>query len=206
MEKLDLRKQLKHLYNPSKKSFQLVDVPAMNFTMIDGRGDPNTSEAFMAATQALYAVSYTLKFEFKKNHGVDYPVMPLEGLWWADDMEVFRMEKRDDWNWTLMMMQPQVVKRSHVKAAVDQAAKKDLPALADMRFEPYREGMSAQIMYLGPYADEGPTIRRMHAFIEESGYAPRGKHHEIYMGDPRRSAPEKLKTVLRQPVEPGSTR
>lgn len=200
MEKLDLRKQLKHLYNPPKKYFQLVDVPAMNFVMIDGQGDPNTSEAFQTATQALYSVSYTLKFEFKKNHAVDYPVMPLEGLWWADDMQIFRMERRSDWKWTLMIMQPEVVKHSHFKAALEQAAKKDIPGLPDLRFERFREGLSAQIMYLGAYADEGPTIDRMHAFIDESGCAPDGKHHEIYLGDPRRSAPEKLKTVLRQPV------
>jgi hypothetical protein len=201
MEKLDLRKQLKHLYNPSKRDFQLIDIPAMNFVMIDGQGDPNTSESFQTASQALYSVSYTLKFEFKKNQGVDYPVMPLEGLWWADDMEVFRMERRSDWKWTLMIMQPDVVKRSHFKTALQQAAKKDIPALADLRFERFREGLSAQIMYLGAYADEGPTISRMHAFIEESGCKPEGKHHEIYLGDPRRSAPEKLKTVLRQPVK-----
>jgi len=168
MEKLDLRKQLKHLYNPSKKAFQLVDVPAMNFVMIDGQGDPNNSESFVEATQALYAVSYTLKFEFKKNHSVDYPVMALEGLWWADDMEVFRMERRSDWKWTLMMMQPDVVKPTHFRAARDQAmAKKDLAALNALRFERFREGLSAQIMYLGPYANEGPTITRMHEFIEE---------------------------------------
>lgn len=201
MEKLDLRKQLKHLYNPSKKDFVLIDVPAMNFIMIDGQGDPNTSESFRTASQALYSVSYTLKFEFKKNRGVDYPVMPLEGLWWADDMEVFQMKHRSDWKWTLMIMQPDVVKRSHFKVALQQAAKKDTPALEDLRFERFREGMSAQIMYLGAYADEGPTISRMHTFIEESGCTPEGRHHEIYLGDPRRSAPEKLKTVLRQPVK-----
>lgn len=207
MEKLDLRKQLKHLYNPSKKEFQLIDVPEMQFVMIDGQGDPNTSESFQTAMQALYSVAYTLKFAFKKDKGVDYPVMPLEGLWWADDMQVFRMEKRSDWRWTLMVMQPDVVKKADVKAAVEQAAaKRELPALSELRFERFREGMSAQIMYLGPYADEGPTITRMHEFIQETGYAPHGKHHEIYLGDPRRSAPEKLKTVLRQPVKRSSSR
>lgn len=207
MEKLDLKKQLKHLYNPPKAAFQLVDVPPMNFVMIDGRGDPNSSETFAAAMQALYSVAYTLKFDFKKTQAVDYPVMPLEGLWWADDMEVFRMEKRTDWKWTLMIMQPDVVKPAHFKAGRDQAmAKKELAALSELRFERYHESLSAQIMYLGSYADEGPTIARMHEFIEESGCTLAGKHHEIYLGDPRRSAPEKLKTVLRQPVKRKSQR
>jgi len=202
MEKLDLRKQLKHLYNPSKKEFELTDVPAMKFVMIDGQGDPNTSEKFQSAMQALYSVVYTLKFEFKKNQGIDYPVMPLEGLWWADDMEVFKIEKKADWKWTLMIMQPDVVSEKHFRSACEQAAaKKDLPELSSLRFEHFREGMSAQILYLGPYSDEGPTITRMHEFIHESGHMLHGKHHEVYLGDPRRSAPEKLKTVLRQPVK-----
>ena len=202
MEKLDLRKELKHLYNPSAKAFQLIDVPSLQFVMIDGQGDPNTAESFRLAMQALYTVSYTLKFDLKKNHGVDYPVMPLEGLWWADDMELFSQEKKGEWKWTLMIMHPDVVTKKLFKSAVEQvAAKKGLPALGGLRLERLREGKSAQILYLGPYADEGPTIARMHAFIRESGYMPEGKHHEIYLGDPRRSAPEKLKTVIRQPVK-----
>ena len=202
MEKLDLRKELKHLYNPSAKAFQLIDVPSMQFVMIDGEGDPNTAESFRLAMEALYTVSYTLKFGLKKNQGVDYPVMPLEGLWWADDMELFSQEKKAEWKWTLMIMHPDVVSKKLFKSAVEQVeAKKGLPALGGLRLERFREGKSAQILYLGPYADEGPTIVRMHAFIRESGYMPEGKHHEIYLGDPRRSAPEKLKTVIRQPVK-----
>ena len=202
MEKLDLRKELKHLYNPSAKAFQLIDVPSMQFVMIDGEGDPNTAESFRSAMEALYTVSYTLKFDLKKNHAVDYPVMPLEGLWWADDMELFSQQKKAEWKWTLMIMHPDVVSKKLFKSAVEQVeAKKGLPALGGLRFERFREGKSAQILYLGPYADEGPTITRMHAFIRESGYVPEGKHHEIYLGDPRRSAPEKLKTVIRQPVK-----
>jgi len=202
MEKLDLRKELKHLYNPSAKAFQLIDVPSMQFVMIDGEGDPNTAESFRLAMEALYTVSYTLKFGLKKNQGVDYPVMPLEGLWWADDMELFSQGKKAEWKWTLMIMHPDVVSKKLFKSAVEQVeAKKGLPALGDLRLERLREGKSAQILYLGPYADEGPTIVRMHAFIRESGYMPEGKHHEIYLGDPRRSAPEKLKTVIRQPVK-----
>ena len=202
MEKLDLRKELKHLYNPSAKAFQLIDVPSLQFVMIDGEGDPNTAESFRLAMEALYTVAYTLKFDLKKNHGVDYPVMPLEGLWWAEDMELFSQEKKGEWKWTLMIMHPDVVTKKLFKSAVEQvAAKKGLPALGGLRLERLREGTSAQILYLGPYAGEGPTIARMHAFIRESGYLPEGKHHEIYLGDPRRSAPEKLKTVIRQPAK-----
>jgi hypothetical protein len=202
MEKLDLRKELKHLYNPSAKAFQLIDVPSLQFVMIDGQGDPNTAESFRLAMEALYTVAYTLKFDLKKNHGVDYPVMPLEGLWWAEDMELFSQEKKGEWKWTLMIMHPDVVTKKLFKSAVEQvAAKKGLPALGGLRLERLREGTSAQILYLGPYAGEGPTIARMHAFIRESGYLPEGKHHEIYLGDPRRSAPEKLKTVIRQPAK-----
>ena len=202
MEKLDLRKELKHLYSPSRKAFQLIDVPSMQFVMIDGQGDPNTAESFRSAMEALYTVTYTMKFDVKKNQGVDYPVMPLEGLWWADDMDLFSLQKKGEWKWTLMIMHPDVVTKKLFKAAVEQvAAKKGLPALGGLRFERFREGKSAQILYLGSYADEGPTIARMHTFIRESGYVPEGKHHEIYLGDPRRSAPEKLKTVLRQPVK-----
>jgi len=203
MEKLDLRKELKHLYNPSAKAFQLIDVPSLQFVMIDGQGDPNTAESFRLAMQALYTVSYTLKFDLKKNHGVDYPVMPLEGLWWADDMDLFSQEKKGEWKWTLMIMHPDVVSKKLFKSAVEQvAAKKGLPALGGLRLERLREGKSAQILYLGPYADEGPTIARMHAFIRESGYMPEGKHHEIYLSDPRRTAPERIRTVIRHPVKP----
>lgn len=201
--RLDLKKQLKHLYAPSSKEIGIVDVPAMRFLMVDGAGNPNTSQAFQEATEALYAVSYACKFAIKRQEGIDYPVMALEGLWWAEDMSAYTGGAKDDWLWRLMIMQPEPVTEEHVAGAIDEVnRKKGLPALAAMRFETFHEGLSAQIMHLGPYDAEAPTVARLHAFIEEHGYALRGLHHEIYVGDPRRSAPEKLRTVLRQPVAP----
>ena len=203
MIKLDLKKQLKHLYTPSKKEFSIVDVPPMNFIMIDGSGDPNTASEYQEALGALYGLSYTIKFASKKQLGIDYVVMALEGLWWVEDMAEFSLSDKSSWQWTMMMLQPDHITAEFVEEArTTLAKKKDLLALPKVRFERFHEGLSAQIMYLGPYADEGPTIARLHAFIEESGYERRDKHHEIYLGDPRRTAPEKLKTVIRQPMRP----
>jgi hypothetical protein len=200
MTKIDFKKTMKEFYGPRKGKFVVVDVPEMNFLMIDGHGDPNTSIDYKAAVEALYAVSYGLKFALKPQ-GLDYVVAPLEGLWWAEDMALFSVYDKQAWLWTMMILQPTEVTAELVAQVSDeQAAKKDLPAIAKLRFESYREGLSVQTMYVGAYADEGPTIANMHVFIEEQGYEPAGKHHEIYLGDPRRTAPEKLKTVIRQPV------
>jgi hypothetical protein len=206
MLKLDLKKQFKHLYQPSAKQFSIVDVPPLNFLMIDGAGDPNTSTDFQAAMEALYAMSYTLKCGVKQDKygptACDYPVMALEGLWWVDDMTRFSVTAKGEWHWTVMMMQPDIVTPDMVKLArADVAKKKNPAALPKVRFEKYHEGLSAQIMYFGPFKDEGPTIARLHEFIESGGHQLRGKHHEIYMSDPRRTAPEKLKTVIRQPMK-----
>jgi hypothetical protein len=200
MGKVDLKKELKHLYQPSKKEFTIVDVPPMNFLMIDGHGDPNTAQEYREAIEALYAVAYALKFA-SKEQGTDYTVMPLEGLWWVENMEEFSEEDKDAWDWTMMVMQPEWISRKMFEEAIQQVEeKKNPPALPKMHFEAYHEGLAVQILYIGTYADEGPTIARMHAFAEEQGYALRGKHHEIYLSDPRRTAPEKLKTVIRQPL------
>jgi hypothetical protein len=203
---LDLRKQFKHLYQPSAKQFAIVDVPPLNFLMIDGTGNPNTSQDYRDALEALYGLSYTLKFGVKLGkYGqkkYDYPVMALEGLWWMDDMRDFSIARKDEWKWTMMIMQPDVLTPDQVELArTDLIKKKNPVSAAKIRFESYHEGLSAQIMYFGPYADEGPTIQRLHEFIAESGHQLRGKHHEIYLGDPRRTAPEKLKTVIRQPMQ-----
>jgi len=201
MKKLDLKKSLKYLYEPSARVFSIVDVPLMNFIMIDGHGNPNTSVEYTEALQALYSAAYTLKFKIKKDLSVDYPVMASEGLWWMDDMHEFSMANKDDWKWTMMIMQPETVTQQIFAQGVAEAKKKrERPALSRLRLEPYHEGLATQIMYFGPYADEGPTIARLHQFIEESGYTRSGKHHEIYLGDPRRTAPEKLRTVIRQPM------
>jgi hypothetical protein len=202
MKKIDLKKDLKYLYQPSVSEVELVRVPKFNYLMIDGEGDPNNSQSFQEAVQALYTVAYTLKFMIKKEKSVDYPVMALDGLWWMDDMSQFTTENRDAWRWTLMILQPAVVTKSLFAKALKQAReKKGLAALAKIRLEPYSEGLSVQIMHVGPYAEEAPTIQKLHAVARERGCELRGKHHEIYLGDPRKSKPEKLKTVLRQPIQ-----
>lgn len=208
MEKVDLRRELKHLYGPSAKKVIEVEVPEMRFLMVDGEGDPNTSESFREAIEALYAVSYALKFAVKKEEGVDYGVMPLEGLWWMDgERESFEeiQENKSAWRWTLIMMQAEWVTELRFEEALASVGRKQaLPGLSGMRFESLYEGRAAQIMHVGPFAEEGPTIERVHRFIEERGGAVRGKHHEIYLSDFRRTAPEKLKTVIRHPFEPAS--
>jgi hypothetical protein len=201
MAKRDFKKELKHLYGPSRKEFSIVDVPDMNFLMIDGHGDPNVSPEFQSGMDALYGMVYTIKFALKPL-GIEFVVPPSEALWWMDDMSEFSPETKDRWDWRMMIMQPDEVTDEVVEAARQELArKKDPPALSKLRYERFHEGLSVQILYLGPYADEGPTIARMHDFIHENGYDFNGKHHEIYLGDPRRTAPEKLKTVIRQPVK-----
>lgn len=201
MNKIDLKQELKQLYNPSAKEFSVVDVPALQFLMIDGEGNPNSSPAYKQAVEALFSLSYALKFMVKKSAAaIDYSVMPLEGLWWVDDMTQFSVENKDDWKWTMLIMQPEYVTAQLVDAARQQLArKKELPALQALRYERFQEGRAAQIMYVGAYADEAPTIARLHAFIKQQSGQLYGKHHEIYLSDPSRTAPEKLKTIIRQP-------
>jgi hypothetical protein len=202
MDKIDLKKELKYLYGPTAKKVVAVDVPAMNFLMVDGMGDPGTAQAFSEAIEALYPLAYTLKFMVKRGGiGIDYGVMPLEGLWWADDMAAFTAGKRDDWKWTLMIMQPEWITGDLVDLAIAEVAKKkDPPALPLIRFESFKEGAAAQILYIGPFAEEGPTIQKVHGYIQDSGHQLGDKHHEIYLSDMRRTAPERLRTILRQPM------
>jgi len=202
MAKLDLKKEYHQLYNPSAKECSIVDVPEMQFLMIDGTGDPNTSVAYAEAIEALYAMSYTLKFLSKATEDTDYVVMPLEGLWWTPDMAEFSAEDKSAWEWTAMIMQPGHITADHVATATDEVRRKKDPAALDrIRFESFTEGLSAQILYFGPYADEAPTIAGIHRFAVDNGYKLRDKHHEIYLSDARRTAPEKLRTVIRQPIE-----
>ena len=202
MEKLDLKKKWKCLYQPSAKEISMVDVPPLNYLMVDGEGDPNTSSAYRQAIEALYSLSYTLKFSLKKSpKAVDYGVMPLEGLWWADDPSAFQLQDKAAWKWTAMILQPDFISSEDVAAAFAEIKKKrNPPALDRIRFQEMHEGPSAQTLYIGPFADEGPTIERIHEFIHAHGKALRGRHHEIYLSDPRRTAPEKLKTIIRQPM------
>jgi hypothetical protein len=202
LAKIDLKKELKHLYSPSAKEVTIVEVPRMNFLMIDGSGDPNTSQEYRDAVEALFGVSYTLKFMMKKTGAVDYAVMPLEGLWWVDDMSKFSVRNKDSWKWTSMIMQPdQITKDSVAKALEEMKKRKKLPALSKIRFESFHEGKSAQILYIGPFSEEGPAIQKIHETIRKNGGTLEGKHHEIYLTDPRKAAPEKMKTILRQPTK-----
>lgn len=207
MDKLDLRKEFKHLYAPSAKQAELVKVRKLNFVMMDGKiepgASPDTSQELQEAMQALYGVSYTLKFMSKqrKTNPMDYTVMALEGLWWVESGE-FSFDKKDNWCWTLMMMQPKHVTAKMVQEALQKLKeKKDSPALAKLEFKSFQEGLCVQIMHVGPYSEEPRSLERMQALADERGYVYRGKHHEIYMGDPRRAKPDKLKTILRHPVE-----
>jgi hypothetical protein len=201
VEKVDFKKELKTLYNPSAKEVTILDVPDMNFLMIDGEGAP-TSPQYAASVEALYPVAYTLKFMIKKGQGIDYGVLPLEGLWWMDNMTEFSVERKDEWKWTSIIMQPKYVTENLFKEAVEQVQKKKAPeALDKVRFECYHEGKAAQIMHIGPFSTEGPNVMKLHEAIKASGHQLIGKHHEIYLGDPRKTAPEKLKTVLRQPMK-----
>lgn len=201
MSKIDYKKELKELYKPSAKTVVEVHVPNMNFLMVDGNGEPG-SERYAEAIEALYSVSYTLKFMIKNSSGgVDYGVLPLEGLWWADDMSDFINDNKSNWIWTMMIMQPDLVTEELVQAAINQVkVKKNLPAIGKVRFEPFLEGKCAQTLHVGPFSEEGPTVERVHSFISESGNEITGKHHEIYLTDIRRAAPENWKTVIRQPM------
>ena len=201
MEKIDYKNELKHLYRPTTKKVEIVEVPKMNFLMIDGDGGPN-HPTFQNAIEVLFPLSYTLKFMIKKSDiGIDYGVLPLEGLWWADDMSSFIKDKKDDWKWTLMIMQPELVKKEMVVKAIEEVRKKKNPvALPLVRFESFSEREVAQIMHIGPFSEEGPTVEKVHTFIGNSGRQRSGKHHEIYLSDIRRAAPEKLKTIIRQPM------
>jgi len=200
MKKIDFKKDLRHLYQPSAKEVALVEVPGMNFLMIDGEGDPNTSPPYQAAVEALFSVAYAIKFKVKKTLAIDYGVLPLEGLWWADDMAAFSVGDKSNWKWTMMIMQPEFVNASMVRDTIAEVKKKkDLPALAKLRFAPFNEGKAAQILHVGPFSAEGPTVAKVHSFISSIGKRS-GKHHEIYLSDIRKADPSKWKTIIRQPL------
>ena len=201
MEKLDLRKQYKSLYSPSAKVNTIIDVPPLTYIMVDGHGDPNTAPVYVEAIQTLYSLSYTLKFHCKTVLERDFTVMALEGLWWVPNMSDFSTSKKSDWDWTMMMMQPDFITPELFEEAKGQAIAKGKAPLGKIaRLETYIEGTSVQIMYFGPYADEGPTIAKMHQYAKDQGYVLDGKHHEIYMNDSRKVVPEKNKTIIRQPI------
>lgn len=203
MKKLDLKKELSGLYKARSGAVSVVTVPELTYLMCDGYGNPNTSRLFKDATEALFSLSYTLKFMVKKGElQTDYGVMPLEGLWWVDDMSEFSTADKDKWKWTLMILQPGFVTQTLVDAAKEQVRKKKGLAMIDaVRLEKMNEGLCAHILHTGPYSNEAGTIANLHTFIKDNGYKLRGKHREIYLNDMRRTAPEKLKTIIRQPIQ-----
>lgn len=201
MSKIDFKKTHKSLYQPSAKDFTLVEVPKMQFIMIDGASPPH-SEEYSAALSWLYPLSYGLKFMSKQTLNKDYVVPPLEGLWWADDMTAFTQGRKEEWRWTMMIMQPDWIAYPMFLDVMESKASKLGAPPATLRFQPYDEGLSVQIMHIGPYSEEGPTLARLHdEYIPQNGLLMTHHHHEIYISDPRRTAPEKLKTILRQPVK-----
>jgi hypothetical protein len=202
MQVVDLKKELKQLYQPSAKEVGEVQVPSMNFLMIDGEGDPNCSQTYAEAIETLFSVSYTIKFMLKKGiSATDYGVMPLEGLWWADDMSSFSTGDKSKWQWTMMIMQPAFVTKEIIDLAIAEVKrKKDPPALAKLRVEEFSEGRCAQTLHIGPFSDEGATIERVHQYIDARSKRT-GKHHEIYLSDIRKADPAKWKTVIRQPMK-----
>ncbi|MCP8999279.1 GyrI-like domain-containing protein [Pseudarthrobacter sp. RMG13] len=200
MDKYDVKKQFKDLYAPRARDFEVVTVPPLSYLMLDGQGNPGTAPAYAAALEALYSVSYAVKFA-SKHAGRDYVVAPLEGLWTADDPDAFTRGEKDSWKWTMMIHQPGWIGASDVQDGIAEAAAKNVPGLDLLRLETLDEGLSVQILHIGSYDDEAPTLRRLHnEYMPANGFGFAGLHHEIYLSDARRVAPEKLKTILRQPV------
>ena len=201
MQKIDYKRMLKELYAPPRQTVVRIIVPPLQYLMIDGAGDPNTSSTYQQAVECLFSVAYAVKFAVKRGpKAIDYGVMPLEGLWWADDMSAFSVGQKSSWQWCMMIMQPEMVDQQTIDAACeDVRRKKRLPALDRLRFQVLEEGLCAQTLHVGPFTEEGPTVARVHDFIQASG-ALRGRHHEIYLSDIRKADPRQWKTIIRQPM------
>jgi len=202
MDKVDFKKSLDS-YQAKHNEFRIIDVPKMKYLMIDGHGDPNTSQEFRDAILALYPVAYKLKFASKLDLDRDYVVMPLEGLWWAKDMSTFTTARdKSQWDFTLMIMQPDWITEEMFKAALAKVAEKDAPTnLGKIRFETLDEGTCVQTLHVGSFDSEAAVLAKLHHdFVPAHGLKLAGKHHEIYLSDFRKVAPEKLRTILRQPV------
>jgi hypothetical protein len=202
MPPYDPKREFKALYAPKNTDWVLVDVPEQQFIAIDGSGNPNTAEEYTHAVEALYSVAYTIKFTAKRGDGRDFVVAPLEGLWWADDLEAFTTRAKDSWRWTMLINQPGWITEAAVEEAKTVAlAKKKLPAIAGIRYRTLNEGRCAQVLHVGSYDDEAPILAHLHhEYLAAHELEPVGQHHEIYLGDPRRTEAAKLKTILRQPV------
>lgn len=202
--KLDFKNKYKKLYKPDANEVVVIEVPVFQFLMIDGIGSPGDSKEYLDALTVLYPVAFKTKF-LSKAKGKDYVVPPLEGLWWADDMRDFRAGHRDKWKWTMMIMQPDWITQKMIDEAIKTTMEKkpQIPTvISNLQLQKYKEGICAQFLHIGSFADEGPTIDKIHEFIEKQGGTFDGlkqKHHEIYLSDPRKTAPEKLRTIIRQP-------
>ena len=202
--KIDFKKTMKEFYQPSPKQVVMVDVPEMQFLMFDGMGSPGDSKEYQDALAALYPIAFKTKF-LSKAKGRDYVVPPLEGLWWADNMNDFTQGNRDKWKWTMMIMQPDWITKEMINESIEitkESKPELLKVISKVRLEEYNEGKAVQIMHIGPYSEEGPTIQKLHTFIKKQGGTFDGhenKHHEIYLSDPRKANPATMKTVIRQP-------
>ncbi|MFE3634742.1 GyrI-like domain-containing protein [Streptomyces sp. NPDC059168] len=203
MAPYDVKRERKECYAPKNTAWAIVDVPEQQFIAIDGTGNPNTAPAYAHAVGALYAVAYTLKFAGKHTAGGDFVVAPLEGLWWADRYEAFTGGVKDTWNWTMLINMPSWITKEMIEDAKQTAlAKKEIPAISRLRHFTLHEGRSAQALHIGSYDDEAPVLHELHhSYLAANGLRPSGLHHEIYLSDPRKTVPEKLRTILRQPVE-----
>ena len=201
MNNFDIKKALPALYAPKARDFHVVEVPALSFLMIDGHGDPNVSRAYAEAVEALFALSYAVRAIAKSDLGRVHTVGPLEGLWSAEDPRAFVAGNKSAWDWTMMICQPSWITPDVIDAATRQAAKRARPALDRVRFAPYTEGTSVQILHIGSYDAEAPVLARLHdEYLPENDLTFNGRHHEIYLSDARRTDPTKLRTILRQPV------
>jgi hypothetical protein len=200
IQSIDHKKVFKDLYHPPKKPV-ILEIPAMHYLKIDGRGNPNDSEEFSEKTQLLYALSYAIRFDVKKHLKIAYTVMPLEGLWWAQDMDTFHTRDKAAWQWTLMILQPEFVTAEMVETGkAEVIRKKKLEQVREIRFEPYEAGTVVTMLHIGSYDDETPNIQWMHTYAKDQGYQLHGFHQEIYLSDPRKTTAEKMKTILRQPI------
>ncbi len=199
---LDLKKVLKDLYDTKKTEPYFVTAPKLKIISCCGYGNPNNSVLFQKTMSALYSITYTIKFMLKQTDNPLYTVMPLEGLWWTDEMSTFSLEKKEEWKWKVFIVQPDFITREIFDCGIKELLKKKKEDVDTslLSFDSFEEGLCAQILHIGPYAQEEPTVKKLHEFINHEGYKMTGLHHEVYMGDPRKAAPEKLKTLIRQPV------
>ncbi len=200
MVKLDMKKSLKSCY-VSKKSIQFIEVPKIKYICFQGKGDPSVCQDYQDAMGVLYGLAYTIKFIYKAMEK-DFVVMPLEGNWWSEPGTKFSEISRDEWLWEVMIAVPDYVEESIFDdARIKLKDKKDPKGLEKATFREIHDGLAAQFLYIGPYSDEGPYIEEMHKYVKDQGYKLRDRHREIYLSDPRRASPEKLKTIIRHPIE-----